>query len=420
MNRRQRQAFKKKKYKAYINIASTNMRGYGNPSIFHCENKWNQIPTILHNKRIGLLALQETHLTTARIDEINKHYGRKLQVFGSPDPMNPTGRGGVAIVLNRGLVAPEKITLYEIVPGKAIMLHLVVHKGDKFNILVVYAPNVTENDGAANAEFWKGIDKYFEETPQTPKPNIMLGDFNMVESGLIDCLPACDDPEDAIDALDDLKQNLHLKDGWRMTFPEKKSFTFLQTATGSQSRIDRIYATDMIMDTAKEWKIRVSGIPNADHSLVSVQITSEGAPMTGRGQWRIPEYVVKDKDLLEYARQQGITAKKELNDLNHRSVDRNPQKIWNTYKMKLVQKARERARKIIPGLVRKINETQLEQDRVLDDVLLPEAERTKKAAKLQEEISKMEQHRYIQMQKDRKVRHRLEGDTPTRYWSQTN
>ncbi|KAE9392442.1 hypothetical protein BT96DRAFT_1057262 [Gymnopus androsaceus JB14] len=86
-----------------------------------------------------------------------------------------------------------------------------------------------------------------------------------------------------------------------MTFPDKKSYTFLQTATGSQSRIDRIYASDKIMETAKEWKIHASGIPNADHSLVSVQITSESAPTTGRGWWRIPEYVVKDKDLLKYA-----------------------------------------------------------------------------------------------------------------------
>ncbi|KAE9409450.1 hypothetical protein BT96DRAFT_984527 [Gymnopus androsaceus JB14] len=209
-----------------------------------------------------------------------------------------------------------------------------------------------------------------------------------------------------MDALDDLKQILHLKDGWHTTFPNKKSFTFLQTATGSQSRIDRIYATEAIMETAKD--------------LISVQITSEGAPMKGKGRWRVPEYVVKDKDLLEYARQQGIIAKKEIEDLTSRLQDQNLQRIWNSYKTKVIHKARERAKQIIPGLVRKINEVQLELDCILDDVLQPETDKIKHACRLQEKISKMEQSYYLQMQKDHKVKHRLEGDTPTRYWSQAN
>jgi len=91
----------------------------------------------------------------------------------------------------------------------------------------------------------------------------------------------------------------------------------------------------------------------------------DGAPMTDKGRWRIPEYVVKDKDLLEYARQQGITAKKELEETLINPQSHSPQKIWYEFKMKLVQKARERARQIIPGYIRKINEKQLELDRGL-------------------------------------------------------
>ncbi|KAE9382860.1 DNase I-like protein, partial [Gymnopus androsaceus JB14] len=351
---------------------------------------------------------------------INERYGKKLWVIGSNDPINPTGRGGVAIVLNKELIAYEKTVVYEIIPGRAIMLQLIMHKGDKINILAVYAPNVTESNGTANAEFWKTIKKYFEEHTRTPKPDIMLGDCNMVEAGVIDRLPARDDPEDATEALDDLKQSLQLKDGWRTTFPSRKSFTYLQTATNSQSRIDRIYVTEKHLETAREWKIRASGIPNADHNMVSVQITSENAPTHGRGRWRIPEYVVKDKDMLEYVHQQGIIAQKELDSLTNRSQSCNPQTVWNTFKTKLIEKARERSRQIIPGLVRQINETQLELDGVLDNILLADPEKAEKAAKLHDKIAKLEQSRYSQMQKDQKARHKLEGEIPSRYWSNAN
>ncbi|KAE9385264.1 hypothetical protein BT96DRAFT_960771 [Gymnopus androsaceus JB14] len=341
-------------------------------------------------RKLVFFALQETHLTEDRVDLINRHYGHKIHVFGTHDPTNPTGRGGVAIVLNKELVAPERTTVYEIVPGRAIMLQVTVHKGDKLNILAVYAPNVTDSDGSANAEFWQKINKYFEDHPRIAKPDIMLGDCNMVEQS-IDRLPSHGDPDDANNALDNLKRSTQLKDGWRTTFPDKLSFTFSQVATGSQSRIDRIYATESILETAKEWKICTSGM-----------ITTENAPMTDKGRWRIPEYVVKDKDLLEYARQQGITAKKELEETLINPQSHSPQKIWYEFKMKLVQKARERARQIIPGYIRKINEKQLELDRVLDDVLGPEAERAKQAAKLQAEISQLVQSHYRHRQQDRK------------------
>ncbi|KAE9387765.1 DNase I-like protein, partial [Gymnopus androsaceus JB14] len=341
--------------KAHINVAALNMRGFGNPSLFHRDNKWKYILAMLRDKRIGILILEETHLNPERIEEINKHYERVMKVFGSSDPTNPTGRGGVAVVVNKQLVALEGVKTFEIVQGRALMVQLVMHKGDKINILAVYAPNVSGNDGSANAQLWRDIQHWLESKPHAPRPNVLMGDFNMVESGAVDRLPAHDDPEEAVDALDDLKMYLQLKDGWRTTFPDKKGFTFLQDATGSQSRIDRIYVTDGILETAREWNIRTSGVPNADHDLISVQITSENAPFTAKGRWRIPEYVVKDRGFLDHAREQGIIAKKELEELNmERSPGKNPQQIWNTYKQKIIQKARDRAREIVPGLVRKI------------------------------------------------------------------
>ncbi|KAJ4496616.1 hypothetical protein C8R41DRAFT_895100 [Lentinula lateritia] len=325
------------------------MRGYGNPRLLHEDNKWKFVWRLMKDKRIGILALQETHLTNERVHEINEEYGKQIQVFASHDPTNPTGKGGVAIVLN--------------LPGKALLIQIVLHQKDNLSVLVVYAPNVSGNNGSENAAFWEEIKTYFETRPNIPKPDVMLGDCNMVESGMIDRMPAHDDPEEACEALDNIKTLLQLRDGWRLTNPDDKSFSYMQLAMGSQSRIDRIYVTDAIMETAKEWKIRETGVPNADHSLISVQITSKEAPWFGKG---------RDKDLMAYAREQGIKARKELETLTEQTPTKNAQTIWYSYKMCLVRKAKARATQIVPGLTRKINETQLELDQTLNDAELAE------------------------------------------------
>ncbi|KAJ3978489.1 Endonuclease/exonuclease/phosphatase, partial [Lentinula detonsa] len=239
----------------------------------------------MKRRKIGILALQETHLTDERVQEINEYYNKKLHVFASHNPDNPTGKGGVAIVINCRQIALEAPKVHPIIPGHAMMVQLTIHKEDQLNILVVYAPNVTSSNGSENADFWNGIETYFEERRTLAKPNILLGDCNMVEAGIIDWLPAHDDPEDACEALDNLKMRLHIRDGWRTTFPDTKSFTYMQSATGVQSRIDQIYMSDVMLETAREWRITESGIPNADHSLISVQITSEEAPWIGKGRW---------------------------------------------------------------------------------------------------------------------------------------
>ncbi|THU79217.1 hypothetical protein K435DRAFT_875717 [Dendrothele bispora CBS 962.96] len=151
------------------------------------------------------------------------------------------------------------------------------HNGRKLNICVVYAPNVNGSNGHGNAEFWKTIHQYFEQNP-SKKPDILAGDMNVVESGMVDRLPAHNDPEEATEALDNLKILTNLHDGWRDTYPDKKAYTFHQTATGSQSRLDRIYATSSFLTSSREWNIEATGIRNADHKMVTVHVSNEEAP----------------------------------------------------------------------------------------------------------------------------------------------
>ncbi|KAJ3999732.1 Endonuclease/exonuclease/phosphatase [Lentinula boryana] len=394
------------------------MRGYGNPRLTHPENKWKSIWYLMKTRKLAILALQETHLTDERVQEINEHYNKKLHVFASHDLDNPTGKGGVAIVINRRQIVLDGPKVYSIVPGRAIMIQLTIHGKDRLNILVVYAPNVTSSNGSENANFWNSIKTFFEEHRNITKPDILLGDCNMVEAGIIDRLPAHDDPDDACEALDDLKMSLHIRDGWRTTFPNMKSFTYMQSATGAQSRIDRIYMSDVMLETAREWKIVESGIPNADHSLISVQITSEEAPWIGRGRWRIPDYVIKDKDLLEHARKKGIEAEQKLKELTTRTETANSQLIWNTFKTSLINRAKDRAKQIVPGLTRKINEHQLELERVLNDQEMSEQAKIMKSREIKNEITQLEGMRMQKLQRDNRARHHIERELPSRYMSQ--
>ena len=100
----------------------------------------------------------------------------------------------------------------------------------------------------------------------------------MVKAGVLDKLPAHDDQEEASETLNNLKIMLKIHEQWQATNPNDRAFTYMQSATASQSRIDRIGVTDSLLKTAREWKIRESGVPNTDHNLVSVQLTSEEAP----------------------------------------------------------------------------------------------------------------------------------------------
>jgi len=159
------------------------------------------------------------------------------------------------------------------VGGRALLLTLELNERRKLKVLAIYAPN----DPRENRDFWNELKEFFEENPNK-KPDLMAGDFNMVEDSL-DRLPSHSDQGGTTEALDDLKQLLGVEDGWRNTYPQTIAFTYLQSnGLKSQSRIDRIYSKPHITTTAREWKISATGLPHADHKMVSVQIVDENAP----------------------------------------------------------------------------------------------------------------------------------------------
>jgi hypothetical protein len=72
-------------------------------------------------------------------------------------------------------------------------------------------------------------------------------------------------------------------DGWRETYPTSIAYIFLQTHTGSQSRIDRIMIRRDLFEHTYEWDIKFVGI-RTDHRMVAVKLSTENAPTLGHGR----------------------------------------------------------------------------------------------------------------------------------------
>ncbi|KAJ7710514.1 hypothetical protein B0H17DRAFT_860571, partial [Mycena rosella] len=138
--------------------------------------KWNDINQVVCKKIIGILLVQEAHLNEERCEKVEHLFHKTLQIYRSENLQNPTGKGSVAIVLNRQLTNVNGVKITEIITGCAIHIQTNWHREEEINVLGVYAPN----DSAENTEFWKEIEDYFVQHPNTPKPDLMGGDFNMV------------------------------------------------------------------------------------------------------------------------------------------------------------------------------------------------------------------------------------------------
>ncbi|KAF9780750.1 Endonuclease/exonuclease/phosphatase, partial [Thelephora terrestris] len=311
------------------------------------QEKWFHIYRVVNSYKVAVLAIQEAHLTDELAANINTAFETKISVYHSPLP-ETRNAAGVAFVINKGLLNAEKVTYEEIIPGRAIIAKIKWHGDATIKILNIYAPN----DTAENEAFW---DKLRDATTRKPewKPDILLGDFNVVEDSL-DRLPCHPDNAGAVAALGELKSHLNLIDGWRRTHPDKREYSHTQSSNTSQSRIDRIYITNELLAPATDWKIDPPLI-ETDHWLVSTNVTTPEAPEIGRGRWQIPTYLLENETVMN-----------DLNTLGRKTLDKietnkyrrtntvNPQTIYASFKTDLVETCRKHAKVIHPTITNKI------------------------------------------------------------------
>ncbi|TFK79928.1 DNase I-like protein [Polyporus arcularius HHB13444] len=406
--------------KTAIQVASLNINGFGNLIRDHPDNKWGRIYRMMSEHRIGILLLQETHLTEERVAGIHKMFARKIRVIFSANAESPTQREGVAVVLNSRYVDTKSAVAQAIVPGKAIQVSLTCQGGDTKNILCIYAP--TSHGIAERKLFFEEVRKYYEAHKECQKPHLMAGDFNNVEDS-IDRLPITEGPDQSVPALDDLKLSLGLMiaDGWRVTYPNTREYSF-HRGVGDEavfSRLDRIYVTPEVFDNAREWRICEAGV-RTDHSLVLVQLTPKNAPVVGKGRPTFPLQLIKDKKLAKMIKERGLIAMQELKALQEsgtRNESANPQRILCEFKTAAMKLARVREKLIVPKLLADIRERERALRQTKANRIMEEKTKLAEAEALTKQIRQLKQRRYKQQQQNSRATHRLFGDRPTKYWS---
>ncbi|KAJ7247771.1 hypothetical protein C8J57DRAFT_1080656, partial [Mycena rebaudengoi] len=406
--------------KASVKVAALNIKGNGNPNVRHQDNKWYELWQIMREGKFGVLIVGEAHMTDQKKADIDALFSRCMRLEFTKNPIS-NRRAGVAFVLNKNLVETEDIKTIEIVAGRALLLEMKNVDGSALSVLGVYAPN----DPRENEEFWIEIKTWFIDHPRVRRPDIFGGDMNIVESG-IDRLPAHVDVRDsrAMEALDDLKIFFRMIDGWRETYPATRAYTYHQSQAqgGAQSRIDRINIKRSLFEHTFEWDIQTAGI-ETDHRMVSVRLTTENAPTMGHGRWVWPAHIIRDKVLSGYIHEKGLALQKDFETIERwpaRDPGFNAQTVWAKFKTDIGEKARERAKIIVPKIVQEIAVLETQLDLILADRTLTEEERKLSSVTVVEKLVQLQKQRYRVSRLSAQIRNRLEGEVISRYWSMIN
>lgn len=390
--------------RANITIASLNINGGGAPQT---REKWQHVDQLLRDKRVGILAIQETHLRDETVASLHEQFHRRLHVINSSVPERPNAMG-VAIVLNKNLVAWKEATAYVLVPGRAILVSVPWYKDCIINVMAVYAPN-RESE---NADFWDLLRRKWL-TNAFPKPDVLLGDFNCVEAN-IDRLPLSQNAPTAARALEELKSEMGLMDGWRQENPNKLDYSWSDGA-GRRSRLDRIYVTEEVLACSRDWLIKKAAF-TTDHSLVSVNFSNPGAPYIGKGCWTMPLFLLKDRKVTDKIKELGIKLMCDIDGHRSRRTVDNPQISYRNFKKDVQAYVRQYARTVTPKLEKLISRKEKMRDDVLNDMNMGLGEKQIASGILDEEIQKLEKLRHTKARDRTAARNRLEAETMGKTW----
>ncbi|EIN11220.1 DNase I-like protein, partial [Punctularia strigosozonata HHB-11173 SS5] len=261
-------------------------------------------------------------------------YGKRLWIHNSADPERPSNSAGVAFVLNRDVVSTKSCNVTTIEKGRAIAITLPWHDRDTVTLLNVYAPN----EPGRHAAFWGRIERMRREN-EIPQVDFMLGDFNIVEDD-IDRAPPRAELDSAATALRDCRRTLRVYDAWRAENPATRNYTFISRATGSMSRLDRIYVAEKRRTSVFEWVCQTPGVVT-DHRIVWMKYAPTTMPYMGPGRWTWPSGLTNETHTISSVEKIGMRLQENLNRLRGegRTGERNPQTLWQEFKDRTAEMA---------------------------------------------------------------------------------
>ena len=354
------------KKKANINIATLNINGASAPTAnLNLIDKWTRINSTLRQNKIAILALQETHLDEESTQAIERCFGKSFKLEHSSDPDNPRTKAGVAIVVNKALIPIKDVRLHILVPGRAIMIQIKWPDANVMSIINIYAP-VKKSE---QSEFWAAVETERREK-HLPRPDFLLGDFNITEDALDRAPPKFDD-RNATDTLREIRLTWGVQDQWRHAHPSEKQFTYRTRKNGKTrlSRLDRIYSAQRHSQLIFDWKAEPTAVPT-DHWLVSLKYALKDAPLIGRGHWTwfIPS--LEEEHLLNEITGKGKVLQERLEHLQDGQTPReetNPQTLWEDFKSELQKTAKRTADKSRYKSTSRIKKLEMDRKEICDN-----------------------------------------------------
>jgi ribonuclease HI/exonuclease III len=351
---RQRRA-KNRLRRAHVHLATLNMKGRNSVVDGVITSKWGDIENMMKTRRIGILAVQETHLTPEDVEDLMGLHQRRLIILNSADPERPTQSAGVAFVVNREVVHTDDIEVEVLIPGRAMLLGITWREGQRLTVLNVYAPN----DKLAQIAFWDKLHDAWGGGRARRKPDFMMGDFNAVEDP-IDRAPARRDDARVVNSMRDARTAMGLVDAWRHTHASVRRFTF-SSHRHSLSRIDRICAKQSHVPLMFEWDTSSPPV-RTDHRMLSVNFAPEDSPEMGTGRWTWPKALLTNKALLAAVVRRAEVLELALEDVTQEQGagqrDVNPQTLWHSFKQDITDMAKKLARVELNRIKNKIRQLQ--------------------------------------------------------------
>ena len=388
-----------------IKIATLNINGRKDEKK---KDKWSRMTSLIRLQRIAVLGIQESHLNEEEAGKLEEKYPKLLIANNGTS----TSKGGVTFVLNKELVNGMKWKHTALIENRASLLEIEIEQNRGLNIVLIYAPNIE----AEKIEFWRLLREKLREVGELCNMTIM-GDFNSVEEAL-DRYPHREDDAKVKESWKAIRNDFKLIDGWRVNNPVEKGYTYMQRATRSMSRIDRIYMNTDLCVYGYNWNHVETAM--SDHNMVTAEVLKAKLPFIGKGVWRMYQddienrVVIKDVTRLLKMTEQKIELVKR-----GKSKDQ-IQRIWCEAKteIKLIatKQRREREKQLKSGkeALKNAIETRLkklsEEANEVDKVLQGEVEelRLKLRATVKNEQTKM--------RLAIRAKYRQEGEKSSKYW----
>ena len=213
---------------------------------------------------------------------------------------------GIAFILNKEMVNGMKWNHSIIIEGRASRLEIEMGREKGLNIILIYAPNGNKD----KIEFWNELNTKLRRIENLENV-IIMGDFNAVKES-IDRYPHREEDEKVQDAWKKVAKGLKVIDGWRMHNPTKTEYTYIQKATNSMSRIDRIYMNKSIYLYGYNWNHIET--PISDHEMTTVDLLKEKLPFIGKGVWRMYQDDIDNKKTMKRITERLNRTKKDFKE----------------------------------------------------------------------------------------------------------